>query len=327
MNEITHKLKTLILILNKSRGFSFINDSALSSLGWSFEDLNKNFPSFSRLSSNLKQLEILVLDLIAGVFENNFSSSNLAMRKELELFGQAYNCYLQKLGEEYLLELNPIIYQDLNQATHEFKRPIQNIKTLVEVLLMGAKDDSEKLNEYLNKLNSQADRLAILVNDMLSLSRLNSGFQELNIAEVNLYNLTKNIFETVNNFALSKNIILKNQLPRDFYLSADKKLLEHALSNLIDNAIKYNIDNGSVLVYKISNGFVIEDTGLGISPDQYKNIFEQFYRIPDRIQIQGSGLGLNLVKKIIEMHGWEIQVLSEISKGSKFIILFSDSKQ
>jgi len=318
MNEITQKLKTLVLILNKSRGFLFINQSALNSLGWSFEDLNKNFPHISRLSSNLHQLENLVCSLTDGDLQEKLTSS--PQRQELEIFGQAYNCYLQKQDEDFILELNPIIYQDLNQATHEFKRPIQNIKTLVEVLLMGAKDDSEKLDEYLHKLNSQADRLGNLVTDMLSLSRLNSGFQDLQKSNVDLYDLTNSIFENLAGFAATKNITLQNLLPKGFYLVADKKLLEHALANLIDNAIKYNLDAGFVTVSASAGGFSVQDTGLGMSEEQAQKVFEQFYRIPDRLHIQGSGLGLSLVKKIIELHGWTISLESEPNKGTKFII-------
>jgi signal transduction histidine kinase len=321
MNEITQKLKTLILILNKTQGFSFINESALLSLGWSLQDLNKNFPYISKLSANLNQLENLIVSLISGDFDNQFTQGTTFYRQELVIFGHAYNCYLQKLDQDYVLELSPIIYQDLNQATHEFKRPIQNIKTLVEVLLMGAKDDPAKLDEYLNKLNSQADRLAILVTDMLSLSRLNSGFQDLQKSSVDLYDLTNSIFESLANFASTRNISLENQLPRGFKLIADKKLLEHAIANLVDNAIKYNQEKGFVRILEIPGGFIIEDSGLGMTADQALKVFEQFYRIPDRVHIQGSGLGLSLVKKIIELHGWSISLDSEPSKGTKFIIL------
>jgi len=311
----------LILILNKAQGFSFINESALISLGWSLQDLNKNFPYISKLSANLNQLENLIVSLISGDFDNQFTQGTTFYRQELVIFGHAYNCYLQKLDQDYVLELSPIIYQDLNQATHEFKRPIQNIKTLVEVLLMGAKDDPAKLDEYLNKLNSQADRLAILVTDMLSLSRLNSGFQDLQKSSVDLYDLTNSIFESLANFASTRNISLENQLPRGFKLIADKKLLEHAIANLVDNAIKYNQEKGFVRILEIPGGFIIEDSGLGMTADQALKVFEQFYRIPDRVHIQGSGLGLSLVKKIIELHGWSISLDSEPSKGTKFIIL------
>jgi two-component system phosphate regulon sensor histidine kinase PhoR len=318
MDEITQKLKSLILILNQSRGFSFINQSAINSLGWSLDDLNKNFPNISRLSSNLTQLEKLINSIFDGCHETN--SSYQINRQELEIFGQAYNCYFQKLDADYVLELNPIIYQDLNQATHEFKRPIQNIKTLVEVLIMGAKNDSTKLDEYLAKLNTEADRLAVLVNDMLSLSRLNSGFQELQKSSVNLQQMIKNIFSNLANFASSKEIDLQNLIPSDFLVDADKKLLEHALINLIDNAIKYNVNKGFIKVYIVKDDLIIEDSGLGMTKDDTKKVFEQFYRIPDRLHIQGSGLGLSLVKKIIDLHGWAISVESEQGKGTKFII-------
>ena len=97
--------------------------------------------------------------------------------------------------------------------------------------------------------------------------------------------------------------------------------MEHAIANLVDNAIKYNQEKGFVRILEIPGGFIIEDSGLGMTADQALKVFEQFYRIPDRVHIQGSGLGLSLVKKIIELHGWSISLDSEPSKGTKFIIL------
>lgn len=324
MNEITHNLKSFILILSKTGGFSFINQSALNSLGWSLEDLNKNFPRISKLSSNLEQLEALIIDLISENLNNQFNESSTILRKEIVILGQAFNCYYQKIGEDFILELNPIVYQDLNQVTHEFKRPIQNIKMLIEVLLLGAKDDTKKLDEYLQKLNFEADRLGNLVTDILSFSRLNSGSQELNKTSLDLYALINDILESYSGFAASKNISLENLLPSSLSILADKKLLEHAVANLIDNAIKYNQESGQVKIIALSNGFAIEDTGLGMNKEQTKKVFEQFYRIPDRQFIQGSGLGLSLVKKIIDLHGWEIEIDSKPLEGTRFIINFGN---
>lgn len=324
MNEITHNLKSFILILSKAGGFSFINQSALNSLGWSLEDLNKNFPRISKLSSNLEQLEALIIDLLSENLNNQFNESSTILRKEIVILGQAFNCYYQKIGEDFILELNPIVYQDLNQVTHEFKRPIQNIKMLIEVLLLGAKDDTKKLDEYLQKLNFEADRLGTLVTDILSFSRLNSGSQELNKTSLDLYALINDILESYSGFATSKNISLENLLPNSFKILADKKLLEHAVANLIDNAIKYNQESGQVKIIALSNGFAIEDTGLGMNKEQTKKVFEQFYRIPDRQFIQGSGLGLSLVKKIIDLHGWEIEIDSKPLEGTRFIINFGN---
>ena len=324
MNEITHNLKSFILILSKAGGFSFINQSALNSLGWSLEDLNKNFPRISKLSSNLEQLEALIIDLLSENLNNQFNESSTILRKEIVILGQAFNCYYQKIGEDFILELNPIVYQDLNQVTHEFKRPIQNIKMLIEVLLLGAKDDTKKLDEYLQKLNFEADRLGTLVTDILSFSRLNSGSQELNKTSLDLYTLINDILESYSGFATSKNISLENLLPNSFKILADKKLLEHAVANLIDNAIKYNQKSGQVKIIALSNGFAIEDTGLGMNKEQTKKVFEQFYRIPDRQFIQGSGLGLSLVKKIIDLHGWEIEIDSKPLEGTRFIINFGN---
>jgi two-component system phosphate regulon sensor histidine kinase PhoR len=208
----------------------------------------------------------------------------------------------------------------MNQSTHELKRPIQNIKTLVETLIMGAKDDENKLNEYLLKLNSEADRLGALVSDMLSLSHVINGAVDLHKVKVNFHYLVEKSFERAIERASKKNIKLINEIDQKFEIEADHKLLEHLLTNFIDNAIKYNHDNGSVFLRNTKTAFIVEDTGFGISDEDKAKVFEQFYRIKESAHIQGSGLGLSIVKGIADLHGWTIEIESELGKGTSFII-------
>lgn len=314
MSENTYNLHTGIIILNKDQGFVLINDSAQKILGWSEHELQKNFRDLSKLCSGLDSLAKLISKLLRD--------EKLPRRSELAIAGQFYNCYLSQDRDQYILELNPITYHDMDEATHELKRPIQNIKTLVETLIMGAKNDQVKLDEYLTKLNSEADRLANLVQDMLSLSRLINGSVDLNKVDVDVALMVDKQIEQASNRAQGKHIKLINSLNKNFILNADKKLLEHALANLIDNAIKYNRDDGTVEVVAEAGNLIIRDSGLGISDDDKSKIFEQFYRIKDRVHIQGSGLGLSLVKSIVDLHGWTIKVESKIGQGTSFVISY-----
>lgn len=321
MENLSNILKTLVIIVNKRQGFLSINNSAKKVLGWSLDDLNKFFPYLTKLSANLADLETLILDLNTGSLNKKLEEIS-SYRKEVLISGYNFNCYIHKSVDDFVLEFTPIVYQDLSQITHEFKRPIQNIKTLIEVLIIGAKNDAQKLDEYLNKLNHEADRLATLVNDMLSFSRLDYVLNNIEKIDFNLFDLVEELFFTMDNVAKQKNISLRNLLDPSFVITGDRKIIEHAIANLFDNAIKYNVNNGYVSIYASDSGFVIEDSGLGMTKEDSKKVFDQFYRIADRLHIQGSGLGLNLVKKIITLHGWSISIESEINKGSKFKISF-----
>lgn len=320
VDGLIQRINTAILTL-KGESFAFMNSSAQKLLGWDIQELNKNFAKLASLSPLLASFSKLVHEILKGNFDDELSQSNKFKRFEINIEGQYYNLYLSKLAEsEYLLELSPIVYQDMKQTTHELKRPIQNIKTLTEVLIMGAKNDPLKCDEYLAKLNTEADRLGTLVNDMLSLSHIVNGVIELHLHEIQIKPAIDKIFESLQTKAVDKKIDLVNQVPDYVYIHADKKLLEHLLSNLIDNAIKYNRDNGKVIVKAEEGSLVIQDTGLGMSEEDTHKIFEQFYRIKDRTHIQGNGLGLNIVKGIIELHGWQIEVSSKLGEGSEFVI-------
>lgn len=245
-------------------------------------------------------------------------------RSEIKINGQYYNLYLQDLGDNYLIELTQIIYQDMKQSTHELKRPIQNIKTLVETLIMGAKDDSTRLNDYLAKLNHEADRLGTMVQDMLSLSHVLSGSIELNLVELDLDEMVLRLLELAESRAAVRSIKLKGQIPVATKIIADKKYFEHLLANLIDNSIKYNKDSGEVLISYKDGVLIIEDTGLGIPSQDLEKIFDQFYRVQSSAQIQGSGLGLAIVRAIIDLHGWDFEIKSELGLGTMFLIKISD---
>lgn len=320
MTNLSEKIHTAIALL-KDKKFEFLNPSAQKLFGWDLAELNKNILNLDRLSHGLVDFGKLLNEILIGKYEEKLGPGKF-QRFELSLEGQYYNLYLSKpSNNEYLLEFSPIVYQDMKQSTHELKRPIQNIKTLTETLIMGAKNDPIKCSEYLTKLNYEADRLGSLVNDMLSLSYILNGVVELKKIEINLKHLTEKIFESLNTKAGAQNIELINECTDSLIVFADQKLFEHLLSNLIDNAIKYNKTNGKVVVCTSAKSISVKDTGLGISEEDQGKIFEQFYRIKDRIHIQGNGLGLNIVKGIVELHGWKIELKSSFGQGSEFVII------
>ncbi len=323
--ELENKLNTAVLVFSKKEGFLSLNNSAQRLLGLDLMLLNSQLDSVDH--PNLKSLFKLISNLKSGKYDEELlelENSIRHFRLELKVDAQYFNLYISILEKDvFIIELSQIIYQDMNQSTHELKRPIQNIKTLVETLILGAKDDPLKLNEYLVKLNSEADRLGALVSDMLSLSHIINGVAELHKSDFDLAKIVDKSFERASGRAAKNNIEFINQIDSNFKIAADLKLLEHLLSNFIDNAIKYNNPNGKVFLKNNENSFWIQDTGFGISDEDKAFVFEQFYRIKESAHIQGSGLGLSIVKGIADLHGWTIDIESELGKGTSFIITVS----
>ncbi len=247
----------------------------------------------------------------------DFASSK---RVELQVQGHHFNCYINKLSQTVLLEFTPIIYQDMKQVTHELKRPIQNIKALVETLNIGAKRDAQMLDDYLDKLNYEADRLGNMVSDLLSLSHITNGLTEANKEELDLHRISQRLTDSAQQRANDRDIKVHNKVPKATKIDADLKLLEHLLGNLIDNAVKYNKQQGEVIVNFTGSKILISDTGLGMGEEELAKIFDQFYRVKDHAHIKGSGLGLSIVKAIIDLHGWTIDVKSSQGLGTSFQI-------
>lgn len=320
--NIEDKLSTAILVFSKEKSFLSLNDSAKRILGVDLKLLNSQLNSVDH--PNLKSFLKIVSNLSSGVYDEELTELENSIRHfrlEVKIDASYYNVYISIVEKEnYVIELSQIIYQDMNQSTHELKRPIQNIKTLVETLILGAKDDSNKLNEYLVKLNFEADRLGALVSDMLSLSHIINGVTDLHKSEFDLHQIVEKAFERASGRAEVAKVELVNVIEPSFKVEADLKLLEHFLSNFIDNAIKYNNAHGKVYLKNTEDSFCIQDTGFGISDEDKARVFEQFYRIKESAHIQGSGLGLSIVKGIADLHGWTIEIESELGKGTSFII-------
>jgi len=275
------------------------------------------------LSQDLKTLEALnpAAKKLIGFDISTIADKIKSKQKRIEckISGQAYNIQLSNIQDSYILEINPIVYQDMNQSTHELRRPIQNIKSLTEALIIGAKNDPQKLDEYLSKLNHEADRLAVMVNDMLSLSHLINGIEKPNLVSFNLHDRIDKLLELAKT-RINNGVQLNNKITNDIEITADIKLFDHLVSNLIDNAIKYNKDKGKVIVSFDTNQLIISDTGLGMSQEDASKVFDQFYRIADRAHIQGTGLGLSIVKAIVDLHAWKISIDSKLGQGTKFVI-------
>jgi PAS domain S-box-containing protein len=215
----------------------------------------------------------------------------------------------------------------LSHAAHEIRSPLTTIKAYTSMLLDGDVKDPETEKEFYNVITMETDRLAKLVEDLLSISKIEMGSLTLKKGMVKPLNLIENCIAAVSSQAAQKKIEIQKLLPDSLSpLDLDKNLMEVALLNCISNSVKYTPDGGTITIAAEEHPdrtlFTIKDTGPGISENDQAHIFDKFYRSDDEsIQEQkGTGLGLSLTREIINHHGGEISVESTVGAGSTFTI-------
>jgi len=207
-------------------------------------------------------------------------------------------------------------------VSHELRTPLTSIKGFVETILDGNTNDPQLVERFLTIVNGETDRMISLINDLLDLSRIESGKQFINLEAVNIREVFDSTILALQSKTLEKNITVDNEI-EDLQVIGDIKLLQQVTTNLVDNAIKYNQEGGRVwLTSKVMDDEVeitVCDTGMGIAENHLDRIFERFYRV-DRgrsRQMGGTGLGLSIVKHIIEKHQGRIYAESKVGEGTQ----------
>ena len=207
--------------------------------------------------------------------------------------------------------------------SHELRTPLTSIQTHLEAMIDGIwEPDTERLNS----VNGEVIRLTNLVNQLQNLAKFDSEKSKLNLAKVNVKNLIMNVVYNNQGKALEKNINIECDLESiDSYLDKDK--ISQVIVNLLSNAIRYTNNGGKIFIssYKENNNLKIQfkDNGIGIPKENIKYIFERFYRVDESRSKNtgGIGVGLTIVKSIIDLHQGTIEVRSELNKGSEFIVI------
>ena len=213
-------------------------------------------------------------------------------------------------------------------VSHEIKTPVTTIKGFAETLLDGALDDRHDAERFLRIIVGQADRLSAIIEDLLSLSSLESGSEDATISleRGSIRDVLQVALDVCEMKAGAKHITLGLRCPEDLYAEINPPLLEQAVVNLIDNAIKYSPDGSAVGVSATVEGaglsITVTDAGRGISREHLTRLFERFYRV-DKARSRdmgGTGLGLSIVKHIAVAHGGWVAVESAPGLGSTFTI-------
>lgn len=209
-------------------------------------------------------------------------------------------------------------------VSHELRTPLSLIKGYTETLLDGAKDNQEVSTRFLQTIARNAERLKLLIEDLLTISELESGRVTLNIQTMDLCELVDKVVEDFKTRASGRNVILVNDVP-EMSVRGDSIRLEQVFSNLVDNAIKYGRQGGRVNIGAIKAGVdkvevFVKDDGPGLPAESLERVFERFYRV-DKARSReqgGTGLGLSIVKHIVQSHGGRVWARSEPGQGATF---------
>jgi len=228
-----------------------------------------------------------------------------------------------------LKRLSQIRQDFVANVSHELRTPVATIRAITDSLLGGAVEDGERAERFLEDLDKETVRLSLLIEDLLTLSRLEAKEAELQAERFSLWELLRECLDSKGKLAEEYGVVLRI-IPggEDVHIKGDRRLLRTAMSNLIDNAIKYNRRGGEVSV-GVSSGQAegrlvveVEDSGIGIPSEELPRVFERFYRV-DKARSRdtgGTGLGLSIVKHIVELHGGTVAVNSVEGEGSTFAL-------
>ena len=215
----------------------------------------------------------------------------------------------------------------VSNVSHELRTPLSLIRLYAETLEMGRLKSAEKAQEYYSIIRKESERLTALINNILDFSRIEAGRKEYDFRETDLRELVHNTLESYRYQIEQNGFCFEERIAEDIPpLRVDREAMARSLLNLVNNALKYSQDRKFIGVNLFrDNGSVrleVVDHGIGIPTHEQAKIFEKFYRVGDPLvhNTKGSGLGLSLVRHIVQAHGGDVQVESAPGRGSKFTI-------
>jgi signal transduction histidine kinase len=238
---------------------------------------------------------------------------------EIERISDSFNKMINRMNK-----LESSRQEFVSNVSHELKTPITSIKVLAESLLMQEDAPVELYREFLVDISEEIERENKIINDLLSLVKLNKTSGDLNITSVNVNDLLEQILKRLGPIAKKQNIEIIYESFRPVMADVDEVKISLALTNLIENAIKYNVPDGWIRVSLNADHkyfyVKVADSGIGIPEDVQDLIFERFYRV-DKARSRetgGTGLGLAITKSVVQMHRGAIKIYSQEGEGTTF---------
>ncbi len=275
-----------------------------------------------KLSSGLKNLSKTAVRFSKGDFSVNFADAEYQELADLSDTLNSVRDEVKKSGD-FQREL-------LANVSHDFKTPLTMIKAYASMIREISGDNPEKRDEHLQVIIDEADRLTGLVNDVLNLSKVSSNLEEIN---VKVFNLTEFLYGIINKFGYlqeTQGYNLMVDIDSNLYTCADKEKIGQVIYNLLGNAVNYTGEDKTVYVSLKKSltedriKLTVKDTGKGISKEELPHIWDRYYRVKENHSrpVKGTGLGLNIVRLILENHKFDFGVQSEPNKGSSFWVDF-----
>ena len=324
MVSVLNLLNQGVIALDSEGDIFFINNEARKIF-----DVSENFsdPNYLYLIRDIE---------LQKTIENSLKTHSTQLFN-FEINKRTINICITPINENWLnggliISLNDITKEEnlkqvkkdfFDNASHELKSPITSIIGYSQLVSSGIVSDNKEIIEYNKKIYKEASRMNSILYDMLNIAELEQGYP-VKKEDVNLKKLVLEILDAYKTKIEAKNIHLDLQID-DVKINSDIRLIDEMLRNLIDNAIKYNKENGKITINLTGKLFLISDTGIGIKKENQSRIFERFF-MEDKARSKengGTGLGLAIVKHIIETLGYKIEVISKVNVGTKFIIYFN----
>ncbi len=345
LNEITHSqnevefqqrkterilsnIKEGIILLDGERNIILINDSAAGIFSAGRDILGSSIFELTRNRKIEEAVEAAISEGKDSIFDYKTDYTVFSVH-----ISQVHGNYLSAQKNGVVILLVDVGAERISQtqrsefftnASHELKTPVTTLMGLSEMLKNGMLDDEKKQQIYA-RIHAESVRISTLINDILTISRLEANAAESQMTPINLAELACEVAGSYEAQASAADVRLTVDA-EDVAITSNRTKILDLLGNLLDNAIKYNTAGGLVSVRISSEGsfavIEVKDTGIGIEREEQSRIFERFYRVDTGSEkiVKGTGLGLSIVKHIVQSLGGKISLLSEIGKGTEIIV-------
>ena len=329
LNYVLENIAQGIVAINKNKDIFFINQFALELLNSIDSDI-KSLNEIIKDKSVIKKIE-------DAIKLNRFSKFDIKERNmdiEINVIPILNNKNISALIKfEDVTDIRKVEIEKQDffiNASHELKTPLTSILGYSELLInMSAKDKNEnKKTDFIKRINAEALRMKELVLNMLTLSRMEANWQETIDEKIDLKDIILNVFESNKIKSQKRNINIELDIESAIIIANKEKITE-VVNNLVDNAIKYTDDGGEIKIILKNNKdkaiFTVKDNGCGIENKYLNRIFERFFRVKNEkyLKVQGTGLGLTIVKNICAHYNADIYIESEKDKGTEVSVVFS----
>ncbi len=264
----------------------------------------------------LREMIATVESIQAGKMSSRVPASGTG--DELDELAQLFNAMLEQIEK-----LIKGMQDSLDIVAHDLRTPITRLRATAETALQSA-SSTETYREALADCMEETEQILSILETLMDISEAQTGAMKLHPEKVKVQKLIEDSVDLYRYVAEDRGLVIESTCPEDLYVNVDSRRIRQALANLVDNAVKYTQRGGRITLNAIQNNgeaiISVSDTGSGIPSDELTKIWERLYRSGNSHSTNGIGLGLSLVRAIIQSHGGEVEVKSEINKGSIFTI-------